>query len=375
MPAGIVNIEKSLAHTFDTDPVLLHNYLYKLKKSYSKSISYFVDKPVSIRSFSSLNALVSFGLIAPLMIQDLHRRNNRYLRDKKLVQLFDRYATYSGSNPYLTPALSILASGPEVIGGAYYPVGGMRSIADGLYQAGNDLGVKFNFNKPVKSIVQVSSRVEAVVTKKGVIKTNKVIYDGDARMLSVMLKKKPKPAKPSSMSTSAFAFYWVVKGDFKQFGLHNILFSDDYQKEYQQLSAGMISQDPTVFINITSKLEPGLTATGTENWFVMVNVPAGVGEHLLDKVRQSVLQKVFNVTGKKPIIIAEDYLSPKKLEQNTGAYSGAIYGQSANNLFLTIKKPSNKTNIKGLYRVGGTSHPGGGVPLAVRSATIVSKWL
>jgi phytoene desaturase len=373
MPSGFIKIEKSIARNFDVDIKSLHKYLKKMEYGYKNGVPHFVDKPVNIKSFTSAKAIATLSKISPLLLQDLHNRNKRYLSDNNLVQLFDRYGTYSGSNPYKAPALTGLTAGPEITDGIYYPIGGMRSIADGLYKAAKDTGVKFHFNSRVKSVISLAGKAQAILTDIP-IKSDIVIYDGDSIRLNKLLGKSKEVVPKKQRSTSAFVFYWVVRGNHKQLGLHNILFSGDYYKEYKDISAGKPPVDPTVYINITSKVEPGLSPAGTENWFVMVNVSAGTEEKHMQAVKSSVLRRIstINIT---PDIVAEDYLSPKRLEEKTGAWQGAIYGQAANSLLPALKRPSNESSIKGLYLIGGTAHPGGGVPLAVRSATIVGRCL
>jgi phytoene dehydrogenase-like protein len=74
--------------------------------------------------------------------------------------------------------------------------------------------------------------------------------------------------------------------------------------------------------------------------------------------------------------LQEEYLSPSKLDATTGAWQGAIYGQANNSIQSMLRRPTNKVKgIDNIYRIGGTAHPGGGIPLAVRSAIITADLL
>ncbi|MEZ4987282.1 MAG: hypothetical protein R2795_19940 [Saprospiraceae bacterium] len=64
----------------------------------------------------------------------MHRVHERVAKHPKLVQLFDRFATYNGSNPYKAPGLLTIIPHFEHHHGAYMPEGGMYSIAKAVYE-------------------------------------------------------------------------------------------------------------------------------------------------------------------------------------------------------------------------------------------------
>ena len=136
----------------------------------------------------------------------------------------------------------------------------------------------------------------------------------------------------------------------------------------------------TVYINITSKCEPGLQAPlGKENWFVMVNAPANVGQDWMeykDLSRKLIIDKLNKVlkTNMEEFIEAEEVLTPETIESKTASYMGSLYGTSSNGKMAAFLRHPNFTNdLKGLYFVGGSVHPGGGIPLCLQSAKIMSE--
>lgn len=378
MPATRAQIERSMVRNFNVNIKDFSRYYAQLDKAYQKSLPLFLDRRPSLFSLMSPNGIQTLIALMPFLTQYLHSRNVRKLHDPRLVQLFDRFATYSGSNPFVAPAITGLAGALELNDGAYYPIGGMRSIADGLYNAAKKLGVDFVFNSPVVSLKTMNGLVTTVVTKQGIITANSVLYGGDVAYLPSLLNNKVKTLKNTSQSrsTSAVVFYWVVKGNHKAFSLHTILFSKDYKLENQELMNQKVPQDPTIYINCTSKLEPAMAPKGSENWFVMINVPAGTPESAVDMLRPIVKKRIEDTLGYAIEILAEDYLSPKRLQDKTGAWQGAIYGDSLNSLSnMTKRSRHNFTKYPNLYCIGGTVHPGGGIPLVLRSAKIVSGML
>ena len=69
-------------------------------------------------------------------------------------------------------------------------------------------------------------------------------------------------------------------------------------------------------------------------------------------------------------IVCEDYLNPIRIEERTSSYAGALYGASSNDRMAAFFRHPNFSKTKGLYFVGGSVHPGGGIPLCLLSAKI-----
>ncbi len=181
-------------------------------------------------------------------------------------------------------------------------------------------------------------------------------------------------------SSSALIFYWGIKKEFSQLGLHNIFFSEAYEKEFDHIfRLKKIYADPTVYINITAKCEPGKQApTGKENWFVMINVPANVGQdwnQLKETSRALIIDKLSRMlkTDIGSFIETENVLDPVLIESKTGSYQGSLYGTSSNSRMAAfMRHPNFSRQIQGLYFVGGSVHPGGGIPLCLKSARIMA---
>lgn len=378
MPASPTRIERSMVHSLGEKPKKVHAYITKTIRAYRATSPYYLDQGMSARLLLNPRAIVAAMRIAPLLVRTLDRRNRAYFLNTKTVQLFDRFASYSGSDPYRTPAIMGFAGMPEITDGVYRPVGGMRAIADGLYALCRDVGVTFVWNAKVTNIQHANNRALAVHVGKTEYVCDEVVYGGDIARLYTLLgdSKRNQTVRRSDRSTSAVVFYWHVRGTYRKFGLHNILFSADYGREYQQLSRGEVPEDPTIYINITSKVEPSHASKDTENWFVMVNVPAGTKDVAVLAVKDKVRAKIEAMLGGYITILDEDYLSPSRLDTETGAWQGSIYGQATNSVGALLTRPKNYIRKPQNIRcVGGTVHPGGGIPLAVRSAIIATDSL
>jgi phytoene desaturase len=267
--------------------------------------------------------------------------------------------------------------------GTFYPKGGMISITNALYNLALKRGVQFHFNAQVEKILHENGRATGVVALGKNYSAPLVITNSDVFYLYKDLIQQPKEAAKTlkrERSSSALIFYWGMKKEFPQLLLHNIFFTENYKAEFENLfESKTMYKDPTVYVNITAKEEVGQAPLGKENWFVMINAPADEGqdwEKIQQVVKQSLIQKLSRILGEDigAAIETEHILNPKGIESETKSYKGSLYGTSSNSTFAAfLRHPNFSSSIDGLYCTGGSVHPGGGIPLSLKSAKIVSE--
>jgi phytoene desaturase len=376
---------KELEEKLGEDPTSVKAYLLRAEKAYNSIGSVFLDHSLHLaRTWLNkrlLPAIASTRL--SYLTSSMHAFNRSSFRSEEAVQLFDRFATYNGSDPYKAPAMLTMIPHLEQNEGTFYPVGGMISIPRALYKLALKKGVKFIFNTRVDRIVHEHGQAKAVVVNDQLVTADMVVSNMDVYYVYRDLLKDAKAAArvlTRERSSSAMIFYWGIRKEFSQFHLHNILFSNNYKEEFNHIfNLGKLFDDPTVYINITSKMEDGFCPPGHENWFVMVNAPANRGqnwESLREQVKSSLHYKISRILGEDiaPLIATEIVMDPKGIEQNTLSHGGSLYGTSSNSIFAAFLRQSNfSSSIKGLYFTGGSVHPGGGIPLCLKSAKIVSE--
>lgn len=313
----------------------------------------------------------------------MHDVNQKHLQHPKLVQLFNRFATYNGSNPYRASGILNIIPHFEHHFGAYIPEGGMYAITESLYQLAMRKGVQFHFSQKVSEIIVEQGQAKALRTADGQVHhadltvSNMDVFYTYKKLLPK--EKHPKKTLAQQKSTSALIFYWGIEKSFPELDLHNIFFSEDYRNEFALLEAGKVSDDPTVYVNITSKYCSEDAPAGHENWFVMVNVPYNSGQDwdsIITRTRQNVLNKLSRIlkTEVAPLIACEEQLDPRSIDMKTSSHLGALYGTSSNDRMSAFLRHANFSNrIKNLYFCGGSVHPGGGIPLCLLSAKIVDE--
>jgi len=348
-----------------TDQLFLHNSLHKASTWLSQK---------AMRGYLNLPTLGVFGT--------MNMANSRTFSNPKVVQLFNRYATYNGSDPYQTPALLNIIPHLEYNIGAFFPKKGMVSITDSLVALAQRLGVVFHYNTPVQEIVVENGKAVGIRLNTGQLSRYSTVFsnmDITPTYRHLMpTQRAPEQTLSQPRSSSGLIFYWGIRRQFPELDMHNIFFSNDYRIEFEYLfqRRDRIYDDPTIYVNITAKTKPDDAPPGCENWFILLNAPANEGQdwdEIIIKTRQDVIRKLNHNLGLDvaPLIECEAILDPRTIESRTSSAQGALYGMASNNRFAAfLRHPNFSSKIKNLYFVGGSVHPGGGIPLCLLSAKI-----
>ena len=367
------------------DKNIVTKYLLKAKKKYDLTKNIFLEQSLhKIKTYLSSDLIKGiFNLYMFQINKTLDTVNQDELKEPHLVQLFNRFATYNGSSPFKTPGMMTLIQHLEQEYGTFVSEKGMINIPKSIFDLAKRNGVKFEFNKLVNEIVVKNNKVVGVKVNNTVIESDFVVSNMDIVPTYKKLLKKsyqPKKVLNQERSSSALIFYWGIKKTFKNLELHNILFSNNYKKEFDSIfELGTISDDPTVYINITSKDVVSDAPKESENWFVMINSPNDTGQdwnEIIKTVRKNTINKINRTLNIdiESFIEFEKVFSPKTIEKNTQSYLGSLYGSSSNNkMSAFLRHPNFSKHIQNLYFCGGSVHPGGGIPLCLLSAKIVSE--
>jgi phytoene desaturase len=319
-----------------------------------------------------------FDLSAIDPMRSLHRSAESHFDDPRLIQWADRYATYSGSSPYSAPATLACIPHIEARYGCWYPMGGLDALRAAFERVAVDVGVEIRTATEVTAITS-TDRVTGVVLADGTTEpADIVVANTDAEHLYADLLPDPDAlarVRRAKRSTSGFVLCVGVRGLTPNVTHHNVWFSESYRAEYDQLDAGRLADDPTIYACVSSVTDPSQAPSGCENWFLLVNTPPGIavdadayGDLVLDRLaahRVDLRDRIEFRHTMTPTDIARRYRSP----------GGAIYGSSSNGKRAAFVRPANRGSRRGLYLVGGSSHPGGGLPLVTTSARIVTEMI
>jgi phytoene desaturase len=298
-----------------------------------------------------------------------------------LVQLFNRYATYNGSDPFQAPAtLNIIPYVENELGG-YYIQGGMYRLVEALEIIAKHLGVEIYTSTRVEKIKQLNGKITGLMVRGEFIPADYVLSGADiVETFNALLdnftdqREKLNRLEPS---LSGMIFLWGINCTYPALAHHNIIFSNDYQLEFSQIfNENAAPDDPTIYIAISSKSDSSHAPNGSENWFVLLNMPylnhKQDWENEKKRMREIVLKKLQNnnldISGD---IVHEKCITPLDFHSIYAGNRGSIYGLSSNSRLTAFRRPANRSRlIQGLYFAGGSTHPGGGIPLVLLSGKI-----
>ncbi len=313
----------------------------------------------------------------------------RYLKDPRMRQFLWRYATYAGSDPRKTPAALAVIPYVEQTFGAWHIQGGLRKLGEALYDRCVERGVAFRFQTDVAEITVTEGRATGVRLSDGEwLAADIVVSNADAtEVYGHLVPDRLADAgrtrlRKASPSLAGFVLLLAVEGRTPGLRHHNVLFPEHYQQEFDSIfgSDPRPVQDPTVYI--AAPPDDAMRPEGSEAWFVLVNAPRhdpagggidwatpGLAESYADRVLAVMAERGFEVRDRLRWRVVR---TPADLEHSTRAPGGAIYGTSSNGARSAFLRAANRSPVPGLYLVGGSAHPGGGLPLVGLSAELVA---
>jgi phytoene desaturase len=340
-----------------------------------------LQRPVTPRTLAALSwRFRDVAAIAPW--QSLRALGWRYLRDPRLRMMLDRYATYTGADPRRAPAALAAIPYAELTFGGWYVSGGLGSIASALAGRCRVLGVPIVTSSEVAGICLTAGRVSGIRFPSGdTAPADIVVSNVDA--LITYRDLLPAPARLASLSDRSLAGFVLllgVRGATPELAHHTVFFPRHYDAEFDAVFGcpgrrARPASDPAVFV--TRATDPAVHPPGHEAWFVLVNAPRhGTAWSAVDWSRPglaaSYRDHVLDVLAARGLDVRDRLMfaetrTPLDLAAATATPGGAIYGTAGG-----LLRPSNRGPVDGLWLVGGSTHPGGGLPMVALSARIVA---
>jgi len=328
--------------------------------------------------------------ISPLT--SLRKLSNKLDLDPHLKMIVDRYATYTGSDPRSAPAVLLTIAFVESTFGAWHIKGGIGQLSIALEQRCLDLGVKFEFNTLVTEILVNNGRANGIKTGNGQdIKSDLVVSNSDAEFTyNKLIKEEISEAKTERrklrVATKSLAGFSLLlgldstKGKKVDLNHHNVYFPENYDAEFDDIFTKKVPvSDPTIYV-CAPKDNSMVKGVDKEAWFVLVNAPRHDlengwnwnigGDKYAEKIIRKLDQLGLNVSSRLDFM---KFRTPADLENYALAPGGSIYGTSSNSAAAAFLRARNRSKIDGLFCVGGSAHPGGGLPLVGISAEIVAN--
>lgn len=326
--------------------------------------------------------------------RSLRGLGEEYLRDPRLRTLLDRYATYSGSDPRRAPAVLATVPYAEQAFGSWYVPGGLHRLATAVADRAVERGAELRLGCAVRRVRLAGGRVAGVeLAHGGELDADVVVSGVDAAALYADLlppETVPAPRRALARATpslSGFVLLLGLRGRTPDLAHHTVLFPADYDAEFDAVfgtgaHAGRPRpvDDPTVYVSAPD--DPELRPDEeSESWFVLVNAPRHDPERGVDWDEPGLAERyaatVLDVMARRGLDVRDRVRvravrTPADLARATGSVGGSIYGTSSNGARAAFLRPANASPVPGLFLVGGSAHPGGGLPLVTLSAEIVA---
>lgn len=302
---------------------------------------------------------------------------NSHFSDERLRQLFARYATYVGGSPFDSPAILSLIWYAESLG-VWKIKGGMHKLAKKLTELAEKRSARFRFNNSVTEILVSNGKTKGIRLDNGKeFFSDYVVFNGDPNaiftgLLGKNLTRSIPQKSVKDRSLSAYVWTFAAQPSLNNLAHHNVFFNKTYRSEFDDIAAGRMPKDPTLYV-CAQDLE-GPTESVTEQKFEIIMNAAPLSNNNFNeeeefKICQEITFKNLKSMGLsfEPNPTSKVLTTPKNFSQLFPASNGSLYGLNPRKFMTTFLRPQARTKIQGLYLTGGGVHPGPGIPMALLS--------
>ncbi len=348
---------------------------------YEKTAETFLFNP--LRGWSDLKSLKLSDVFRINATKTVSGVVDRYVESPYLRQFFKRFTTYNGSSPFQAPATLNVIPFVELAQGGWYVKGGMYRIAETLETILKKYDVTIRTGCDVTQILTEDKAATGVkTTDNQLLEADAVVANSDAHetytrllaedVVSASVRKKQNRIEPSC---SGFVLLLGTDRKWDQLHHHNIFFSDDYRNEFEDIfTRKVLPDDPTIYVADTSFTDTEHAPPGGSNLFVLINAPYITGKPDPEK-SEEYANRIIRMMEKRGLSNLSDHIRYKQIIDPHDFYDwfrsnkGSIYGTSSNSKMAAFMRPRNRSPyVDRLYLCGGSTHPGGGIPLVLLSA-------
>ncbi|MEM4523426.1 MAG: FAD-dependent oxidoreductase [Nitrososphaeria archaeon] len=367
-----------LSEAFPHEKERINAFFEDARRAYAECFSdakiYGVPLPAElIAKVFGVKKLVSYPREHPhfydWMSKSFKQKLDEYFSDEELKELLCACLGYVGTKLEETPASAALtACVSYYLYGGYFPVGGAQNYANTLRDFIEKHGGRVLVKHKVGKILVEKGEVKGVKVGEKIFKSPIVVSNVNAKTTFLELvgeenldKNFVNYIKGLKMSPSCFMVFLGVDVDLS-----------NYPTLIKNLDEGY-----EVVIN--SNADPSLAPKGKASITILTGAnyqdfpTRGTEEYSKKKSEfaKMLIQKVEKVIpGLSKHIIVQDAATPKTFERYTSMPEGAIYAFDQS---IGIKRPYFKTPIKGLYLVGASTFPGGGIEAVTISGIICAN--
>ncbi|CQR48392.1 Dehydrosqualene desaturase [Paraliobacillus sp. PM-2] len=372
--------QEEIEKTFPGESFGYKRYMHQMKKVYDFGTDAFLSKIfINKRDFLSLQN-IKF-VLSSQSYQYVSNYLSTFFKDQRLKHGYALQTLYIGGAPHQVPALYGLISYSEHAYGIWYLKGGYASLVPILESICKIRGIKIYREHPVDQIV-IDSKTETVtgITVKGDFKPfYYVVFNGDYPTIDYLLPEKYQMKKRLTPSSGCVLVYLGVTERYSESLTHQFFLSEDFDHFMKQVVNGeAIPSDPSCYVFNPVAIDPDAAPEGKSVLYMLIPVPASINpsEEELNKLVDSQIDRIEKKSfkGLRQAIEWQSIRTPREAELD-GLYLGGSFGVAPNMAQSGGFRPQIiHSKINGLFAVGASVHPGGGVPIVMQGARLLAQY-
>ena len=363
----------------------LELFLKEAQYKYEVGINKLVFKPGnSIIEFADWEVVK--GVVRLDVFTNMKHHVGKYFKNPKLKQLLEFPVLFLGALPQNIPALYSLMNYADIVGGTWFPKGGMYSIVEGMFNLAKELGVNFKFNEKVTSFTFNTNKISKVNTENNSYEADVVLGGADYHHIETTLLPTNFQSYSSSywntrtMAPSCLLYYIGINKKLNNLQHHTLFFDTSFEVHGNEIYTSKTwPKNPLFYMSATSVTESSVAPDGCENLFFLIPIAAGLQgdtEEVREKYFELIIARAEEKLQQqiKPHIIYKKSYAVQDFINDYGAFKGNAYGLANTLMQTSILKPSCKSKkVKNLFYTGQLTVPGPGVPPSLISGEVVSN--
>ena len=317
----------------------------------------------------------------------MHTFVSKFFKSKKLQQVMEYTMVFLGTSPYEAPALYNLMSHMDFNQGVFYPRGGFYELINALARIAEKNGALLRTNSSVAEIIVETGETKGVRLESGeavdaeLVIANAEIWFTETKLLAEKWRTHPqKYWDKCIMAPSAFIMYLGVREKLPNLIHHNLLFSEDWRKNFDDIyKQPCLPDEPSLYVCAPSVTDSSVAPDGKENLFVLVPIASDLKmteeekEVYSDKVL-GIMEEQMNLPGLREKIEYKRIYTVDNFAADYNAFKGTALGLAHTIWQTAIFRPNNRSKkVKNLFYVGAGTNPGIGTQICLISAELVYK--
>ena len=365
---------------------VLVKFLAKLKLQYNIAYNEFIFKNYnSIFDFLTWS-VAKVGWKLPLLKNQRQIIESRF-KSEILQKVLQYQMVLLGTAPGDCPGIYSMMNYVDFELGVWYPDGGIWKLPDAMEKIAVKNGVKILKNSPVEEIVIENNIATGVIlADQTTLHADIVISNADIEYTDRHLLKPPhqqhseKYWESRMLAPSAFILYLGISGKIPTLEHHNLVFSKDWNKGFDQIfRKPQWPEDPSFYISVPSKTDASVAPENCENLFILVPIAPGLtyDDAFEKKYAEKILTEIETYTGVTDIrsrVLFQKTYSVKDFISDYNAHKGTALGLAHTLGQTALFRPNNiHKKINNLFFVGASTNPGIGMPMCIISAELAYK--